>query len=134
MHFFATIFAFIFFFLHSHPHIYCTVGTYDVTLTVTDEGGATDIITVSIVVTNPSEEVTNLIEDIESMDLHHGLENSLTQKLMNVLQSLGKWWVNDAINQLNAFINQVEAQRGNKLTEVQADYLVTAAQAIIGSL
>ena len=39
-----------------------------------------------------------------------------------------------AINQLNAFVNQVEAQRGKKLTEGQADYLVAEAQTIIDSL
>ena len=60
--------------------------------------------------------ILTLIDDIEAMNLHQGLENSLIQKLMNALQSLGYGWIDDAINQLNAFINQVEAQRGNKLT------------------
>ena len=33
--------------------------------------------------------------------------------------------------QLQAFIDQIEEQRGNKITESDADYLVAAAQAII---
>ena len=38
---------------------------------------------------------------------------------------------NAAINQLNAFINQVEAQRGKKITDEDADALISAAQRII---
>ncbi len=34
----------------------------------------------------------------------------------------------------HTIINQVEAQRGKKLTETQADYLVTETQAIINSI
>ena len=36
-----------------------------------------------------------------------------------------------AVNQLNAFINQVEAQRGKKISEADADALIAAAQEII---
>jgi hypothetical protein len=39
-----------------------------------------------------------------------------------------------AINTLNAFINAVEAQLGNNLTDAEADELISAAQAIINSL
>ncbi len=120
--------------LQNPIHVYYSIGTYDVTLTVTDNDDASDTKTVSIEVRSPSQEVETLIEDIYDMELHQGLENSLIQKLMNVLQSIGYGWIDDAINQLNAFINQVEGQRGNKLTDEQADYLVSAAQAIIDSL
>ena len=39
-----------------------------------------------------------------------------------------------AINSLEAFINAVEAQRGTKIAEADADDLVAAAQAIIDAL
>lgn len=120
--------------LQNPIHCFYNDGTYDVTLTVTDDDGATDTIIKSIVVIIPSNDIQEFINDIEDMNLHHGLENSLTQKLMNVIQSLGYGWTNDAKNQLNAFIHQVEAQRGKKLTEGQADYLVAAAQDIIDSM
>lgn len=120
--------------LRNPIHIYYTTGIYNVSLTVTDDDGDTNTFTVEVVVTNPSEEVTDLIEDIEAMNLYHGLENSLTKKLMNVLQSLEQELVDDAINQLNAFIIQVEEQRGDKLTNEQADYLIAEAQSIVNSL
>ena len=39
-----------------------------------------------------------------------------------------------AIGKLQAFINKVEAQRGNRLTDEQADTLVAAASDIIDDL
>ena len=39
-----------------------------------------------------------------------------------------------AINALGAFMNAVEAQRGNKITDEQADMLIADAQYIIGVL
>jgi len=41
---------------------------------------------------------------------------------------------NDAIHKLGAFINAVEAQRGKKLTDAQADLLVDRAEFIISVL
>ncbi len=84
--------------------------------------------------TNPEEAIEDLIDDIENMNLHHGLENSLVKKLENALKSLENGNDGAAINQLNAFINEVEAQRGNKLTNEQADELIAAAEAIIASI
>lgn len=62
------------------------------------------------------------------------MKNSLTHELTNVIKSLEKGQNNTAINQLNAFINEVKAQRGKKLTNEQADYLITTAQTIINQL
>ena len=39
-----------------------------------------------------------------------------------------------AINSLNAFINAVEAQRGNKISNEDADALIAAVQSIISAL
>jgi hypothetical protein len=40
----------------------------------------------------------------------------------------------NAINMLEAFVNECEAQRGKELTYAQADELIEAAQVIINSL
>jgi hypothetical protein len=39
-----------------------------------------------------------------------------------------------AINALQAFINKVEAQRGKKISEADADALIAKAQAIVEEL
>jgi hypothetical protein len=41
---------------------------------------------------------------------------------------------NAAVNKLNAFINHVEAQRGKKITEDQADDLISKANNVIDVL
>ena len=71
------------------------------------------------------------------MNLQNGIENSLDGKLDAALAALEDANVNNdgaALNSLAAFINAVEAQRGNKITSAQADELIAAAQEIQGLL
>ena len=68
------------------------------------------------------------------MELPSGTENSLTSKLENAIDSLDNDKDTAGVNQLEAFINQVEAQRGKKLTEEEADALIAAAQWIIDNV
>jgi hypothetical protein len=82
----------------------------------------------------PEDKIEDLINEITDMDLPHGIENSLLVKLENALKSLEKGNDNAAVNQLLAFINEVEAKRGNELTEEQADSLITIAQVILDIL
>jgi hypothetical protein len=65
------------------------------------------------------------------MCLSEGCEESLVSKLLDTMDSLEAEEFKAASNQLGAFINQVEAQRGKKLTEIQADQLVESAELII---
>ena len=51
-----------------------------------------------------------LKEMIEELDLPHGIENSLLAKLDSALAALERGRDNAAANQLEAFINQVEAR------------------------
>lgn len=100
------------------------------------DGGFTDY-TVEVSVLTPEEAIQDLIDTVESFNLQQGIENSLDAKLDAALQALEDLNDNNdvaAINALEAFINAVEAQRGNKLTDAQADELVEKAQAIISSL
>ncbi|MFC1508289.1 SBBP repeat-containing protein [Candidatus Omnitrophota bacterium] len=81
--------------------------------------------------------ITELIDDIiADEDILGGLEKSLTKKLENILSKLEKGDIKAAINQLGAFINQVEAKRGKKngLTDEQADELIGLAQQIVAIL
>jgi photosystem II stability/assembly factor-like uncharacterized protein len=78
--------------------------------------------------------IENLISDIENLNLPKGYENSLISKLENALKSIQKENDEAAINQLNAFINAVDAQRDKKLTVEEADALITMALWIIDNL
>jgi Tol biopolymer transport system component len=80
------------------------------------------------------EQLSNLIAMIESMNLHAGLANSLTMKLDVAQAKLTADNVTAACNMLQAFINEVNAQRGGKLTSSQADQLLAAAQQLRATL
>jgi hypothetical protein len=82
----------------------------------------------------PEQAILDLVDTVETMNLQQGIDNSLDAKLDSALNALDDVNQNNdvaAINSLNAFISAVEAQRGNKLTNEQADILVADANAII---
>jgi len=72
-----------------------------------------------------------LIIQVRGLDLPTGIENSLVSKLENAIDSIQKGQTNAAVNELEGFINEVEAQRGKKISEADADELIVAAQYII---
>lgn len=76
-------------------------------------------------------ETEQLAEKLETLDLPAGTANSLASKLENAVASIEQGQTNAAINKLEAFIHEVEAQRGKKIVEAEADALIAAAQAII---
>lgn len=81
--------------------------------------------------------VTELIQNVIDLNLQSGISNSLDAKLETVLHVLDELnESNDiaAINVLNAFSNAVEAQRGKKLSESDADELIASALLIIAAL
>ena len=83
---------------------------------------------------SPSKLIERLIEDVKHMNLQQGIDNSLDAKLeatLAALEALNAEQRNDAVNKLSAFINEVEAQRGKKITQEHADYLASEAQRII---
>ncbi len=87
--------------------------------------------------TNVTPNIMALIDIVEEMNLQQGIDNSLDAKLDSALNALDDVNENNdvaAINSLQAFINAVEAQRDNKLTDAQADGLVEEAQKIINLL
>ena len=92
------------------------------------------IFSAPVTVQTPAEATQDLISDVEGFNLPSGLKNSLVSKLESVIKSLDKGRENAAINELNAFINQVEAQRGKKITDEEADTLIAIAQWIIDNI
>lgn len=82
---------------------------------------------------DPVAAIEALAITVFEMNLQNGIENSLDSKLDAAVAALVDANFNNdgaACNSLAAFINAVEAQRGNKLTNAQADQLIASAQEI----
>ena len=122
------------FMINAESSITDEVSGYNIGADGTDDMTATLVLRVS---QKDTVAVENLIDDIESMDLPNGIQNSLTSKLQKVLDSLNAPNAdqrNDAVNKLNAAINSIEAQAGKKISIEQADYLIAEIQKIIDSI
>lgn len=74
-----------------------------------------------------SQVIDTLPDDI----LSDKTKNSLVSKVDNALKSIDKEADNAAINQLQAFINEVNAQRGKKISEEAADMLIEYVNNVI---
>lgn len=121
-----------------------SMGQFPVAILATDfnRDGKPDILTANLnsadvslllnaIVISPQKSLYQLIKYVEQLNLPHGIENALTRKLENAITRIENGRTNAAIMHLYAFICQVEAQRGKKITESDADYLVGEVQAII---
>jgi hypothetical protein len=85
----------------------------------------------------PKEMLEELTGTVISLNIKGGISNAFDAKLERAISALDDVNENNdiaAINSLNAFINAVEAQRGQHITNEDADLLVAAAQAIITKL
>jgi hypothetical protein len=108
-------------------------------LFITDFEGFTDnihIIQISGFRT-PDDLTVALVSEVIALNLHSGNSNSLDAKLSSALNALEDANLNNdvaAINSLQAFINAVEAQRGKKIPDSDADKLIGLAQQIIDLL
>lgn len=86
---------------------------------------------------DPVQLLESVAEKVIELDLPKGISNSLGAKLDAALKAIDDLNANNdvaAINSLGAFINAVEAQRGKKIPEVDAVYLIEAAEEIIDLL
>jgi len=72
-----------------------------------------------------------LIDLTENSGLPTGTENGLVMKVVDASHLYDKGNVNGATHKTEDFIEQVEAQRGKKITNEQADPLVSKAQRIV---
>ncbi|MFH1725013.1 MAG: LamG-like jellyroll fold domain-containing protein [Elusimicrobiota bacterium] len=116
-------------------HAYLSPGTFTATLTVEDDDAATGTDTAQVTVQTPEEALAELGDAVDALPgVPSGLKNALASKLDNALDSLARGNETAGANQIRAFMNHVNAQRGKKLTDEQADELIAAAQAILDAL
>jgi len=114
-------------------------GTTTVTVRATDPGGLFIEDTLTVTVVSAADQFNNLTAAVDKLRddgvLNSGATNALTTMLENALSSVRAGNVTPAINQLNAFENQVEALRNSgKLTDEQADELIGNLEALLPSL
>jgi len=82
-----------------------------------------------------AEEATRLLSDqVDGLNTGRGIRKALISKLGNAVRSLTNDRNKAAINKLKAFIRQVEALVGKKISPEDADRLITQARTIIESV
>jgi N-acetylneuraminic acid mutarotase len=115
--------------------------TTTVVCTATDFSGNTSAPgSFAVTVNGAAAQIGNLVtlvNSILSVNAQHGIENSLDAKLQAALaaiDSLKGGNIASAVNQLNAFINAVQAQSGKAIPVDQANQLIAAAQQVKAAL
>lgn len=86
---------------------------------------------------DPISLLRELTSAVMILNLNNGIENSLDAKIDRALNALDDLNENNdvaATNSLQAFINEVYAQRGNQISYSDADSLISKAQSIINLL
>jgi len=110
------------------------IGGQSFAVTGTDSADNSTSLTHGYMVISVSNAVANVMDLVASFNLQQGLDNSFDAKLSNLqaaLDASNAGQRNNAINMIQAFLNEVDAQRGKKLTNEQADSLVAAANRIL---
>src|SRR3990172_4568019 len=101
--------------------------------------GDVDIFVSKLTCDSPAQQLTNLCAIVNQLRddgvLNQGNANSLCVKLDNAKKSLANGNTSAGVNQIQAFINEVDAfRKAKKLTNAQADSLIASANAIIVSV
>lgn len=80
------------------------------------------------------DRVENMETVIEELALPQGIETNLVSTVNNAMKSLDKGNDGAAVNQLQEFINKVDAQRGKKISEQDAKMLICYANKAIAQI
>ncbi|HET9528955.1 MAG TPA: hypothetical protein VFQ92_01285, partial [Blastocatellia bacterium] len=110
-----------------------------ITATATTPLNGTSEFSACIRVPTPQELIRGIISDVEQLvasgELNPGQGNALNAKLRAAIQQIDRGNFVAARNQLNAFINQVNALvMSRRLTPAHGDHLKGAANAVLSLL
>jgi len=98
------------------------IGTTTVTCAATDSHSNTGTGTFTVTVRSSAQMLSTLIATVAGLNFQQGVN-----LLQSALNNFNKGNVGDACDQLNAFINKVQAQSGKSLSAVEANQLLLAA-------
>jgi streptogramin lyase len=101
---------------------------------VDNANGVFRIIGQDFMVPTVSERLTGLCQDIRAKVSNNGVANSFCTKIENAISSLTRGSITAGMNQIEAFINDVSAQRGKKIAVNDADAFIKLARQILDGL
>jgi hypothetical protein len=76
-------------------------------------------------------DIDDLIKRLGQINLNKGVANSFISKLENAKKSIEKGNIDAALNQLNAFMKEIEAKGGKIISTKDADDLISFAELVI---
>ncbi len=112
------------------PHAYAAPGIYTATLTVQDDDLVTGSASTTVTVLSPLQALGKIGTYLQGLaDVKDGQKNSLQAKINAAAASYERGDTGAACNQMNAFINEVDAdQKSGRLTTAEARNLTDAAR------
>jgi len=119
----------------SASHAYAAGGTYPVTLTFMDDEGVAGTATATVKVLTPQQALAAMIALVQGTSLSQGQQNSLIAKLNAASDAWSRGDKKTAGNQLNAFLNELEADlKAGKISATAYNALRADAHAVQGSI
>jgi hypothetical protein len=113
------------------------IGTTAVLCSATDRSGNTATGTFAVTIIGASGQLTSVVTQIQMFNVQRGIVSSLDAKLDDALSALAAADAGDvatACGSVYAFMNEVNAQSGKRITTYQAGLLIVEANRIVSTI